>query len=108
MAHDAHTLLGFYATPLFRYGEVVTCAVRGDARIVGLSEAPIPWPIGKKTTGKNKRQRFLILYGALADAVHQESASAVCHWWGVGMDTVWRWRKALGVAGNTEGTLKLK
>src|SRR4051794_19779646 len=28
-------------------------------------------------------------------------------WWGVGMDTVWRWRKALGV-GNTEGTFRLK
>jgi len=69
MAHHAHTLLGSYATPLFRYGQVVTCAIRGDAQIVGLSQGLIPWPIGKKPHGKkphgkkphgkNKRQRFL-------------------------------------------------
>src|SRR5262249_52410889 len=39
-------LLGTYRTPRFEYGDVVTCARRGDVRIVGLSEAPIPWPIG--------------------------------------------------------------
>ena len=25
-----------------------TCARRGDVRIVGLSSAPIPWPIGQR------------------------------------------------------------
>src|SRR5262245_26275897 len=108
MTHHAHTPLGTYSTPLFRYGQVVTGAIPGDAEIVGLSQGLIPWPIGKKRTGKTKRQRFLILYDALVDAVHQESASAICYRWGVGMDTVRRWRRALGVGGNTEGTLKLK
>src|SRR5262245_30832007 len=41
-------LLGTYRTPAFDYGDVVTCARRGDVRIVGLSEAPIPWPIGQR------------------------------------------------------------
>src|SRR5262249_41734447 len=41
-------LLGSYATPAFEYGDVVFCERRGDIRIVGLSEAPIPWPIGQR------------------------------------------------------------
>lgn len=66
----------------------------------------IPWPMGKLPP--RGRQRFLILYDGLIDAVHQESASAFCHWCGVCMSTVWRWRKVLGVTGNNEVTLKLK
>jgi hypothetical protein len=53
--------------------------------LVGLSDGPIPWPIGKLG-----RHSFLILDGALVEAGKRESANAVCHGWGVGMDTVWR------------------
>jgi hypothetical protein len=45
--------------------------------------------------------------GALADAVPRESAQAIQDWWGVGSDTVWKWRKALGVEPITEGTSSL-
>ena len=41
-------VLGTYATPAFSYGDVVRCARRGEVRIVGLSFAPIPWPIGQR------------------------------------------------------------
>src|SRR5262249_43247992 len=68
-------LLGTYRTPRFEYGDVVTCARRGDVRIVGLSEAPIPWPIGQ--TLPRGRARALVLYGDLAGAVRRESAEAV-------------------------------
>jgi hypothetical protein len=34
----------------------------------------------------------------------RESSIAVQYWWGVGSDTVYRWRKALGVEARTEGT----
>jgi hypothetical protein len=44
-------LLGTYSTPSFDYGDVVECARRGEVRIVGLSEAPIPWPIGQRLPG---------------------------------------------------------
>src|SRR5262249_25716201 len=67
-------LLGSYATPAFDYGDVVTCARRGDVRIVGLSEAPIPWPIGQRLP--RGRARALVLYGDLAEAVRRESAPA--------------------------------
>src|SRR5262245_31583628 len=99
------TLLGRYATPAFRYGDVVTCEMRGEVTIVGLREAPIPWPLGKK---KGQRVRGLVLYAGLADAVRRESVAAIRHWWRVGTDTAWKWRKALGVGPTTEGTSRLR
>lgn len=71
-------LLGNYATPAFEYGDVVVCERRGDVRIVGLSSAPIPWPIGQ--TLPKGRKRALVLYGDLVAAVKRESAEAVSHW----------------------------
>jgi hypothetical protein len=71
-----------------------------------MSAGPIPWPIGRNLP--RGRQRFVILTGDLIEAVKRESAAAVCHWWGVGTNTVWSWRKALGVGAITEGTSRLK
>ena len=101
---DRVKLLGRYRTPRFRYGDVVTCEVRGDMKIVGLSNARGPWPKGR--TGK--RSRASILYGARAEAVRRESAVAVAYWFGVGKFTVWHWRKALGVDPSTPGTAALR
>ena len=100
---DRVKLLGKYCTPRFKYGAVVACAIRGPVKIVGLTNARIPWP--KCRSGK--RARAIILYGALADAVRRESAQAVAYWFGVGMDSVWKWRKALGVERVNEGTSDL-
>ena len=82
------------------------CARRGDVRIVGLSDAPIPWPIGQ--TLPRGRARALVLYGALAEAVRRESAEAVAHHWGVTAQTVTARRKAPEVGEYTEGTQALK
>jgi len=75
---------------------------RGEIEIVGLTDAPIPWPIGKRGS-----IRAIVLYGALVKAVRRESSLAIQHWFGVGPFTVWRWRKTLGVESNTEGTSRL-
>jgi hypothetical protein len=101
---DRH-LLGAYKTPQFRYGDRVRCEVRGELVVVGLSDAPVPWPIGKPHKGRGKS---LVVYKDLAEAVRRESAAAVCHWWGVSPATVWLWRKAMGVGQMTEGTTLLK
>jgi hypothetical protein len=98
--------LGSYSTPAFRLGDVVRCARRGDVRITGASDAPIPWPIGQ--TPPNGGARSLALYAGLAEAVRRESADAVMHFWGVKHATVWAWRKAPNVGQYTEGTRKLK
>jgi len=96
-------LFGPYQAPRFRVGQVVRCEVRGEVRIAGLSDALIPWPVCK--SGKWLSP---IVYQGLAKAVRRESAQAVGHWWGVGHDTVWRWKKALGVPVTTEGTSRLR
>ena len=86
---------GPYNIPSFRYGRKVNCEVRGEVTIVGLSDARIPWPLGRVHGNNN---RGLIIYGALARAVRRESNLAVCYWWGVTPQTVSKWRKALGVS----------
>jgi hypothetical protein len=105
MPDDERTrlLFGPYATPAFSYGDTVECAIRGEVEIVGLTDAPIPWPVGKLG-----RQRFLVLYADLAEAVRRESGLAVARWWGVSVYTVSAWRKAFGVGANTEGTSRLR
>ena len=70
---------GPYKTPRFRYGKIASCEVRGEVRIVGLSEGRIRWPIGQSRQGP----LALIVFGALAKAVRRESNLAVAHWWGV-------------------------
>ena len=96
-------LFGPYRTPRFRYGRPAFCEVRGEVVLVGLSDAPIPWPVGKRG-----RHKALVVYGGLAEAVRRESAQAVARWWGITPQTVWKWRKALGVGAVTEGTRWLK
>lgn len=94
---------GRYRTPRFRYGARVKDARGGFVNIVGLSDAPIPWPIAAKHGGKSP-----VLYGALIRAVQRESNQAVAHWWGVSGQTETAWKKALGVPVTTEGTRKLR
>ena len=95
---------GPYRTPRFQYGKIVWCEVRGEVRIVGLSDAPIPWPIGQTRQGP----RALVVFGALAKAVRREANLAVSHWWGTEAKTVTKWRKALNVAPINDGTYGLK
>jgi hypothetical protein len=96
-------LLGTYRTPRFRIGQTVSCEVNGPVVIVGISDAPIPWPVCK-------RGKWLvpIVYRGLAKAVRREAEQAVAHWWGVGVWSICRWRHVLDVGAVTEGTLRLK
>jgi len=102
---DRFKLLGTYRTPRFHYGAVVVDELRGSVRIVGLSDAPIPWPVGQYLD--DKRRRFLVVYGALARAVRRESNQAVAKAWGVTPQTVTVWRKALDVKTVNDGTFRL-
>jgi hypothetical protein len=100
---DRFRLLGRCRTPKVRVGRFIRCLIRGEVEVVGLTDGPIPWPLGRTT-----RRPAIIVYGDLARAIRRESALAVAHWWGVGMDRVWKWRKALGVCATTEGTSRLR
>jgi len=93
---------GLYSAPQVTIGQRVTCKVRGEVTIVGISSGRIQWPIGKTIRAKS-----LVVIGDLAKALRRESPSAIRYWWGVGSDAVWKWRKALGV-GETQGTTILR
>jgi hypothetical protein len=94
---------GPYSTPRFKYGTKVQDAMRGTVRVIGLSDAPIPWPVIARGSGNT-----LPLYGDLARAVRLESNQAVAHHWGVTGQTVTKWRKALSVAPTNKGTSHLR
>jgi hypothetical protein len=100
---DRLHLLGIYRTPRCRIGQWVRCRVRGKVQIVGLSDAPIPWPMCQAHT-----RRVPILYKDLEKAVRRESEQAIAHWWGVSLWAVNKWRRALGVGATTEGTSRLR
>ena len=98
---------GPYETPAFNYGDVVEDERRGTVEIVGVTNARIPWPIGRPLEKGLRRQHAIILFSGLSAAVFAESSKAICHWWGVAPHTVWKWRKALDVEKRTEGDLLL-
>lgn len=94
---------GPYRTPRIKRGAIVEDEIRGEVAIVGLTDARIPWPIGKRG-----RSKGYLVSGALARAVRRESAQAVCYWFGVSRPWVRACRRALGVPHHNEGTLRLK
>ena len=65
---------GTYCTPRFEYGQVVACESRGDVVIVGSSDAPIPWPLGRVRGARGRPSP--VLYRGLIKAVKKESALA--------------------------------
>jgi hypothetical protein len=50
----------------------------------------------------------LVVYKRLAQAIRTESAVAVAEAWGVSVVTVSRWRNALGIDANTDGSRELR
>ena len=99
-------LHGPYRTPEVRIGRTVLVdEVRGlEVVVVGLTDARIPWPIGKPRHG---RARAPVVFGDLERAVRLEANQAVCYWFGVTPQTVSKWRKALDVPQANEGTHRL-
>jgi len=91
MTREEHVrlLFGPYAPPRTRRGKFLFCEVRGTVKVGGYSDGLIPWPVKWRT------RKSLILCGDLVRAVRRESRPAVAHHWGVGVDTVKKWRRAL-------------
>jgi hypothetical protein len=86
-------IAGPYRTPALRIGGWATCLVRGEVRIDGLTDAPIPWPY----THASGRYASLIVCDDLARALRVEATAAIAHHWGVSRYYVSRLRRALGL-----------
>jgi hypothetical protein len=101
MKESERLLFGPYKTPKCKIGDRLHCDVKGWVHVTGFSKGPIRWPL---TFGGPS---CYILCGDLVRAVRREANQAVAYWWGASTRTVSAWRRALGVALNTEGTRKL-
>jgi hypothetical protein len=99
-------LFGPYKTPLFEYGQVMDCAIRGSAIVCGQTTGRIPWPLGKRRGQAGGI--FVIVTGDLERAILRESAVALMYWWGVSEYTVSKWRRELGVGFSNEGSRRLR
>src|SRR5262245_44485032 len=80
---------GPYLTPVMATGVVVECEIRGLVQIVGLSDAPIPWPMGERDG-----ERQLVVFKSLARALRQDAPQAVAAAWGVDLPVVDGWKAA--------------
>jgi transcriptional regulator with XRE-family HTH domain len=95
--NDPYELLlyGSYQTPSCKIGSKLFCARwQKRVKVVGFTDAPIPWPYGQGARGGN---HSLILSGDLIKAVKRESETAVALNFGTSIHTVFRFRKVLGV-----------
>jgi hypothetical protein len=99
-------LFGPYRMPHCKIGRWLKCRRRGKVKVVAISDAPISWPMTRNSRGCGVLS--LILCGDLIRAVQYESGVAIAHHWRVSKETVWVWRKALGVGQNTAGTMRLR
>jgi hypothetical protein len=101
-------LHGPYTPPPLKRGDRATCLLRDcDVIITGWSAGRIAWP-RCRAEGTHGGGSGILLDEELARAVRCESEAANCYWWGVCVDVVWRWRKALGVGlMDSEGSRRL-
>jgi hypothetical protein len=100
-------LHGPYLPPALRRGDRATCLFRDDDVIIkAWSDGRIAWPRCRRPGQKGGSG--LLVDEELARAVRLESSLAVQYWWGVRMETVWRWRQALGVPQMNDGSHKLR
>lgn len=101
----AHAIrFGPYCTPRVTVGEEIQCEVRGMSTVHSWRDCgDIMWPlvIGN---GPSPGRPAMALTGDLVRALQRESASAIAKYWSTSRQSVRRWRRALGVGRNTEGT----
>ena len=100
-------LHGPYTPPALQRGDRATCLYHdADVMITGWTDARISWPRCRRV-GERCRPGHLV-NEELARAVRCESSIALQYWFGVHEKTVRKWRCALGVARNNDGSARLR
>jgi hypothetical protein len=93
---------GPYRPPAYCVGTVLHDEYRGDVKVEGTTDAPIPWP--GATYKKGRRDVLLpILCGDLVRAVCEEDEQTVAHYWGVSFYMVEAWKRAISGAEDANG-----
>ena len=98
--HQFRFRAGPYRPPVYGVGTVLHDEYRGDVKVEGTSDAPIPWPA--TSYKKGRRETLLpILCGDLVRAVCEEDELTVAHYWGVSYYMVEAWKRAISGAKNS-------
>ena len=93
---------GPYRPPTVNIGKVLHDEYRGDVKVDGMTDAPIPWPGSNYKKGRHEAL-LPILYGDLVRAVCEEDELTVAHYWGVTRYMVEQWKRALSGAKDSDG-----
>jgi DNA-binding XRE family transcriptional regulator len=75
--------------------------------VARFSDGRIPWPLARNVLNGGRGHGTYVLCGDLVKALRLESNQAIQYWWGVGVATVVRWRRELGVPQFNPGTKRL-
>jgi len=90
--HKFH--FGPYRTPMrVVIGTYLPCAIRGGVKVVGMSKASIPWPIGER----DDEQELVVYRGLLRALRSEEEPEPIATAWGITAAKVNDWRQALGM-----------
>jgi hypothetical protein len=101
---DIKLQFGAYLTPITVVGATLECEVRGLVTVCGMSNGPLPWPLGERDG-----EQHLIVFKGLSRAIRQERPEAVAEHWGIPVATVVDWKKACnGPRYRRKQTIKLQ
>jgi len=85
---------GPYRPPEHSVGTVLHDEYRGDVKVEGTTNAPIPWPGVSYKKGRSETL-LPVLCGDLVRAVCEENEMTVAHYWGVSFYMVEAWKRAI-------------
>ena len=62
-------LFGPYHTPRLRYGDALRCELRGELIVTGLTDAPVPWPLGSSNVEDERRLFYVAVTRATSNLI---------------------------------------
>ena len=100
--YQFHWKAGPYHAPNVNVGTVLHDEYRGDVKVDGMSEGPIPWPAASYKKGR-RGTLMPILCGDLVRAVCEEEELTVAYYWNVTRYMVEQWKRAIAGVASSDG-----
>src|SRR5207245_2921181 len=90
-------LFGPYTPPALCRGDFTFCLFRDtEVKVTSISHGRIQWPRCQRMGQRGGSG--LLVTEELIRAIKTESSLALQYWFGVGAETVWRWRRFFGIS----------